>query len=1382
MVLRKLNSQTYKLVLALLLLFGLLQWPNKSDAIPPSHIYQQITNEDGLSNSSINCVYQDSSGLMWFGTWDGLNVYNGTSFRVYKPESRNEKSISNNIIRSIIEERKGVLWIATDDGVNRLNVTTGEFQRYYFLSGERSTHRERPYLLAKNSNNVIFCAISELGVSYFDKKKNEFVPLQIQGVNTFRLKSLFFDRDNYLWLLPESGELYRVEISVDSEGKVQAVDSRNMMIKEIENVFPDYDNRMWVLQKGAILNQLDCASGNLKEYKMSGATWTSGTITSIVTYNNRLLMAHATGGVSFHRFEPEGLVHDETLFSGRGIFSLYKGSQDILWVGSDGQGVYKMYPNHKKFQHVTDAEIPGITNNPIRCFAEISATTLYVGTKGSGLYKINRAASPAGLITGTYETRQLNTANGLQNDAVYALHHANGYLWIGTDGRGLQVLNTTTGRFQNFFSGTQTQDGIDFGSVYSICETSDSVIWLGTSGFGLVKLNVRYNASGVELTGWKQFQFDKNKENWLSSNIIYALYPDPASKSLWIGTRGGGLNRLDLLAESFEVYNTSRTRNGISSNDVLSITGDGNGRIWVGTSYGINSLAYKPIQTSQSFENYFETNGLPNNTIHGIVADDKNDLWISTNNGISKFIQHENRFINYRRGDGLQSNEFSDGAYYRSHHSGYIYFGGISGFNFFQPAEIITSSFEPPVILNFLKLYNKGEIPLQSSISLGYNENFFTVDFSALEFINSEKCEYAYILENFNDDWIYTGNAHTAEFTNVPPGNYVLKVKATNSDRIWSNHIYTLPIQIGLPWWRTGWAYALYTLLVIALLYAIYRVLKLRIRDHQSLWKERMNRKKEDEIHEAKLRFFTNIAHEFFTPLTLIYGPCEKINEYKFSDSYVRRHTQIIRSNAERMLSLIQQLMEFRKTESELPPLYLEDVDIPEMIKYISDSFSEIIERQQIRFTIKREEDALYWRTDRSSLEKVIFNLVSNAFKYTPDKGQVELEVYREDSNLVVRITNTGKGIRPEDIEKLFNRFKVLDNPEKQVNGGMNIRTGLGLWLTKSLVNQLGGTIRAESEEDKFTSFTVSIPAGRRTAHQEIRDSVTVDEKSKDDGISGNEIPGEILSIAGGSGDTDESRQRILVVEDDRDIREFLAGILDEHYHVSTAASAHDACELMKSQLPHLIISDVLMDGMNGFEFTREVKSNPITAHIPVILLTGKRTVEDQIKGLSEGADVYLPKPFYPAHLKAVTARLLAGRQELKKFYSSAAATNEIYNGNTLNREDYEFIVNTTRIIEENLEYEELTPNFISTELAMSKMQFYRKIREIADQAPSEFIRGVRLNFAARRILSTNKTIQEIMFEAGFNNKAYFFREFNKKFSVSPGEYRTNARQEDPRV
>ncbi len=1347
---------------------------NVAGSDPPSLIYQPITHEAGLSNSSVNCIYQDSSGLMWFGTWDGLNAYNGSSFRVYKPESRNEKSISNNIIRTIIEERKGVLWIATDDGINQFDATTRVFKRYYFHTGERSTHRENPYLLTKNKENLIFCAVYELGLSYFNSSKGEFIPFQIPGVNTFRLRSFFFDTEGYLWLLIGSGELYRVELAIDKEGKVQAIDSRKIVVGKAVDIFPDDQNRAWLLHSEAAASLLNCASGEITHYEIPDKS-AKGRITSIVTYHDRLLMARATGGVFSYKKEGERLITDEALFATQGIFSLYKGSQDILWVGSDGQGIYKAYPNHKRFQHISDREVAGITNNPIRSFAETAEGILYVGTKGGGVYRLDYKNTGSRVIP-PFSIQKINTVSGLKNDAVYALHQKNGYLWIGTDARGIQVLNTRTGHLQDFFSTKKDSNLPDFASVYAICETSDSVLWLGTSGYGLIRLTVSYSNEGVAIRDYKQYTFDKAKEKWLSSDIVYALYADEAGQSLWIGTRGGGLNRLNMKTGMFDVYDVSVSGNSISSNDVLSITGDKKGVVWIGTSYGINSLRYKPGSTIPQFTNYFDVHGLPNNTIHGIVADDEANLWITTNNGISKFIQQDNRFINYTRGDGLQSNEFSDGASYRSPYDDKIYFGGIEGFNRFRPSEIVTSNFEPPVFLNFLKLYNKSEIAVGNGIKLRYDENFFRVDFSALEYINSEKCEYAYMLENFNDDWIYTGITHSADFTNVPPGEYLLKIKATNSDRLWSSNEYSLPIQIGLPWWRSGWAYALYTVLAGVLLYFIFRLLKMRIQYHQSLWKERVNRRKEEEIHEAKLRFFTNIAHEFFTPLTLIYGPCEKINDYKFSDAYVKRHTHIIKSNAERMLSLIQQLMEFRKTESELPPLYLEDVDIPEMIKFISDSFSETIDRQQIRYSVKRDENAMYWRTDRSSLEKIVYNLLSNAVKYTPDKGEVVLEIEREESNLVIKVLNSGKGIEQEDLADLFNRFRILDNPEKQSNGPMSIRTGLGLWLTKNLAEQLGGSIAVESEKGAFTTFTVVIPAGSRQISQEIKNLNTLIDQMP----ALTPVAGSVLDKSNGVAATDKAEQngrpRVLIVEDDRDIREFLYSVLAEQYSVTTAASAKEALENMQNLLPHLVISDVLMDGMNGLELTRSIKADPVTQHIPIVLLTGKREVEDQIKGLTEGADAYLPKPFYPNHLKAVIQRLLLTRQGLKEYFSSSASEAEMYNGSILKREDYEFVVRLTHLVESNLDKEELTPGFLCEETAMSKAQFSRKLKEVSGQTPSEFIRAVRLKYAARQIVSTSKTVQEIMFDSGFNNKAYFFREFNKMFGVSPREYRNEAK------
>ncbi|MGC4235817.1 MAG: two-component regulator propeller domain-containing protein [Niabella sp.] len=1359
----------HKCILSLLFL-GLPGWLCYIHATPPSLIYKQITNEEGLSNSSINCIYQDSSGLMWFGTWDGLNVYNGSGFRVYKPESKNAKSISNNIIRSIIEERKNILWIATDDGVNRFDAVSREFQRYYFHGNEPNTHREKPYLLAKNRKNLIFCAVYELGLSYYNQQKNEFVPFQIPGVNTFRVKSFFFDSSDYMWLLLESGELFQIEVIVDKQGKISSVDAQKISTDKASYFFPDETrSNIWLLTLGNSVRLLNCKTKETTGYLLPDGL-SNGRITAITSYAGQLVISQATKGLFFCRTEDDKLVVDRTLFSSQGIFSVYTGTQSILWVGSDGQGIYKVYPNQKQFYNFPANSITGITSNPIRCFAETSPGALYIGTKGSGMYRVE--------INGTGDNKlvqRFNISTGLKNDAVYALYPKKEFLWIGTDARGIQVLHTPTGRLQSFFDESNLPSDIQFGSVYAICETSDSTLWLGTSGYGLIQLKVKYGQEGVSILGYRQFSFDRNKEKWLSSNIIYALYPDTKLNTLWIGTRGGGLNRFDISKDSFDVFKVSKNDNSISSNDVLCIIADKRGALWVGTSYGINYFQYYSSLRQPKVTSYFDTHGLPNNTIHGIVTDAQDNLWISTNKGISKYILTENRFINYASGEGLQSNEFSDGAYYRSQYDGYIYFGGIAGMNRFRSSEIVTSNFEPRIFLNALKLYNQREIPVGSSIQLRYNENFFSVDFSASEYINSEKCEYAYMLENFNDDWVYIGTTHSADFTNVPPGKYLLRIKATNSDRLWSSFEYSLPIQVGLPWWRTGIAYMLYTIAGIALLYLVYRIIKLRIKDHTSLWEERLNRKKEYEIHEAKLRFFTNIAHEFFTPLTLIYGPCEKISEYRFSDAYVRRNTHIIKSNAERMLSLIQQLMEFRRTESELPPLYLEDVDIPEMLSFISHSFSETIDSRHIKYTVKRDEDALYWRTDRSSLEKIVYNLLSNAFKYTSDKGEVSIEVKRDEAMLMISVTNSGKGISKDDIEHLFNRFKILGDSEKKTNGAIHTRTGLGLWLTKNLVEQLGGAIEVSSEQGSYTAFTVSIPMGSRSSVQEVK------ELAADNDWRPGKEPG-ITSFEDKNADIlDESpsvkTNRILVVEDDDDIRNFLSSVLKEEYTITAAVSATDALETMKHQLPHLIISDVLMDGMNGFELTREIRANPITRHIPVVLLTGKRTIDDQMRGLSEGADVYLGKPFYPSYLKVIVQRLLSTRRELKEYYSSVSANTEMYNGTALIREDYEFLLSVTRLVESHIDKEELNPAFLASKMTMSKTQFYRRLKDITGQTSSEFIRGVRLKFAAKQIQLTKKTIQEIMFESGFNNKAYFFREFHKMFGLSPREYRNESKE-----
>lgn len=1337
-------------------------------------------------------MYQDSTGLMWFGTWDGLNVYNGRNFEVYKPGLRNPSSISNNVIRDIIEERKNRLWIATDQGINLFDATTRTFKRFLFDGSTRTTHREKSYLLARGRNNIILCSVYELGLSYYVPDKNEFVPLQIPGVNTFHIKSMFFDKADNLWILQEKGELYKVYLQADQKGRVLIKHAKKIeTASSLQSLHYNGDNKMWLAGRN-ILYELDIHDPKPIAYSITGnAGIYHEEIAAMTTYAGKLWIGHASAGLyqcsvdTLHR----AIIYEKKPFASRGVFSLLNGSQDILWVGTDGQGIYKVYINRKKFIHYSSRQIPELANSPVRSFCETSPGVLYTGTKGNGLLCITKTAL-------SRETRQnsvqvINARSGLNSNAVFSLYKdKSNRLWVGTDGVGIHMLHPGTGKVHHLLPDPVTHRGDEFGSVYAICQTSDSAIWLGTSGYGLVRLKIARRGAGYVISEYKRYTFEKERDQWLGSNIIYSIYS--ANDSIvWLGTRGGGLNRFNYVNETFRVYRASDKLNSLGSNDILCITGDNTGGLWIGTSNGF-SYASPKISRNGSivFKNYSEKDGLPNNTVHGIIADHNNHLWISTNNGISKFDTKTGVFLNYTEGDGLQNNEFSDGAYYISHFNGMVYFGGINGFNCFFPDAIKNSSYRPPIHLSNFKLYNSNEMlyrfaagkngQWENGLELDYNQNFFSLDFVALDYINNEKCRYAYLLENFHKDWVNSGTSHTAVFTNVPPGHYNLKIRCTNGDMVWSDAVFTLPIHIKLPWWQTFPAYLGYFFVLTAMAYGIYRLLKMRLQFNHTLLMERLNRKREEDIHEAKLRFFTNIAHEFCTPLTLIYGPCEKLLDYKFSDKHERKYLRIIKANAERMLSLIQQLMDFRKTETGNFRMNAEEIDIPEMIRYITDSFTEMAERNRQHFRILTDPLVQCWRSDRSSLEKILYNLLSNAFKYTPEGGQINFTTRMEGDNLYFLVSNTGRGIRKDEMGELFNRFRILDNFEARLSRGINVRTGLGLLLTKSLVTQLNGNLEVESEENGLTTFMVTLPQLETTvpavlkeetgkAGNETTVKVTEEPGIEEEPVSDN-INILIVNDQGHSGDG--GKPVILVVDDEKGIRDFLFDTLSPGYIVTMAEDGKKALDKIKEKLPDLIICDVLMPEMTGIEFTKEIKTNLLTSHIPVILLTGKRSVEDQISGISVGADVYLPKPFYPRHLRAIIERLLENRRTLKTYFNSSLADMDYYNGNLVGSEDQEFILKITRFTEQNIDQENLNAALICKELGIGRMQLYRKIKELTGQSPAEFIRNLRLKFAARQIITSSKTIQEIMYESGFNNKAYFFREFGKMFKMSPGEYR----------
>jgi len=1328
-----------------------------------------LTNSNGLSNSSINSIYQDSDGLLWFGTWDGLNVYNSRDFTTFMPDPNNPQSISNNIIRDIVEEQKNIYWIATDVGINRLDLRKKTFKRFFVNTDNPIITKEHSFFIAKNSLNHIFAAIYGQGIYFFNTHYQKFVRLNI--TNNLRIKKMFFDSNDNLWLHAENKSLYEVIFKKGSFNTPQIEQIIEFQpVKNVESVFFQSNNNIWIQTTNAQIYSYQISKGILTSYPAS--LQKTGDIMAIAFMGTYQLWGTRNG---LFRFDLK-TKQVESVLPNVSVLSLCAGTQQIIWVGTDMQGVLALSPPHEDFQTYSLPNISSFGNSAVRAFFDDSNHTLWVGTKGSGIYTyhISKGKDTKSIV------QHITTSNGLLSNSVFTIVKGqNNEYWIGTDGCGINYFDPKTRKIYTLSVSDSLKRKINLSSIYSILPTDQSTLWVGTSGYGMYKLEIDRDTRPYSIKQYKQFIFHNNHSSSISNNIVYAIIRD-TNNSLWIATRGGGLNRFNILTEQFDSFRfTPSTPNCINSDDILCLYKDSQGFLWVGTSMGLNKLqGYKngkPI-----FIHFTEKEGMPNNTIHGILEDKDNNMWLSTNNGIAKIVHDKSgyRIISYFKKDGLQNNEFSDGASYESPYTHQFYFGGISGFNEFNPLAITSTSFMPPLLLDefyldnietnisdYMHLKKTGETLILSS----YKNKSFSFKFIPLDFLSGSKCKISYLLEGYQKNWINLETSNIIVFSNLPTGKYVLKVRYSNADKIWSNHYFSLPIIMLPPWWASTFAYLCYTILLFLLLFGILRFTKYQLTIHNNIKIKELEKQKIEEIHEAKLNFFTNIAHEFSSSLTLIYGPCEQLLRTHSYDEYTRKYINIIKTNSERMQNLIQQLIEFRKVETGHLRLKIELVDIPELVKFVIDHFMDALEQNKIHVSLIFHPNDILWQTDRDSLEKIIFNLISNAVKYTPENENIEVQVEVKDNLLFLRVTNSGVGIPLAYHQSIFDRFEVLDQFEKQMSKGLKTQHGIGLALCKNIVEVLQGNIEIKSDGTTFTSFLVFLPKQtlKTPVLQKSQESFTlpiVKSKTTKDEIQGKNQPSPIIT---------EKNGLILVIDDDNEIRQLLKDFLSEKYEVAEAANGEEAIELMNIRMPLIIVCDIIMPKMNGLEFTKIMKEQDQTRHIPIILLSSKSTEESQIEGLEIGADAYLSKPFHPRHLEALIESLIHRNKAVLDYNQSSYAALEQFEGKLIHREDKELMLRITKIINNHIDNENLSLNFIANETAFSKMQLYRKIKEITELTPTEYIRSIRLKEVEKLLKTTNKTVQEIMYNCGFNNKAYFYREFSKKHHVTPKEFRS---------
>ena len=1293
-----------------------------------------ISSRNGLSNSSVTCIYKDSEDYIWLGTWDGLNRYDGTEFRIFRP-SLEENSLSGSVVRQIMEDTEGRLWVATDRGIDRFDRRTQTFTRHLSEAAKNGVIAEKSFFLTQDRDGRLFAGVSGHGLYEYDEETDSFA---IVFTDRRILSGLFCDSSSGIWALSES-RLYKIRESVDGT----RFPSETFSGHEIEFAAIGQGGKMlWLKCSGEnILRGVDTESGNETEcVKLLPG---NGELTCLYEAGGAIMIGTHNGAMEYKNGRLENLLPDRTP-----VLSLYEDSVGIRWIGTDMRGVAMISSSKTPFHSLTDKDIPFLQNTAVRAFFEELPGHLWVGTKGNGLALLDTD-------NGNVE-RCISSANGLDNDNVYSLGEGDEVIWVGTDGKSLDYIDKHSGKVYSL----ATPEEITIRSEYAILQTKRNVIWVGTSGHGLYRLEIDRTQHPYRLVSYMQF----TKGNGLESNIVYALAQ--SAGEVWAATRGGGPARFSLEGEPLETGIGEEY--GAALNDMTCLCAGGDGSVWMGTSLGI----YR--RTPEGNVEKIETRYINGTSVHGIVEDTHGILWVSTNNGLVRISRNSKPASETRFSveDGLQDNEFSDGACYISPYSGKILFGGISGFTCFNPDDMGGSKIFPK--LNIEGVYIDNNLVTEclqdenghTRIVISPEKKSFTLKFATMDYISADRCELAYRLNGYSEDWVYMGTSKNIAFSNLPDGEYRLDVRYTNADKVWNDEIYSIDLQI-LPHWyeTTGAIVSFWSMLLLVITSTIWSFTA-RAKERRKIREEEEEKNRIIDIHEAKLRFFTNIAHEFSNSLTLIYGPCKELQKMNSMPANSRKYLEYIENNSSRMLSLIQQIISFRRAETGHLNIRPEEIDVNGLISKEEEYFKGKFEEKGMKLDTVLPEEKILWVTDRDSLEKILFNLLSNATKYTPNGGTVKISCEVSGGKLKTSVTNYGTGIPEEKREAIFNRFEVLDRFESDIRKG-KISNGIGLSMCRNLVELMEGRIWIDSDGQTFTSFCFELPmleAAEGNAAPESHQSTLAEMEEAEGGLEG-QVPDEE------NGDETQMK-RVLVVDDDSGIRNFIRSLLSDKYKISEASNGEDALKEIKAQRPDLVISDVVMPKMDGFQLLKSVRGNEVFKHIPVVLLTSGNSDDNRKLGLDRGADAFIGKPFDPEILISTVTNLLGRDEAVRDYSSSAYSALDTFRGVEISKEDKTLLIGLTNVIIKNIDSDALCMDFVAEQLGVSKMYLYRKVKGNLGLTPIEYIKTLRLEKAEKLLKSTSGTVQQIMFDCGFNSKTYFYRMFDKKFGTTPKQYR----------
>jgi signal transduction histidine kinase/ligand-binding sensor domain-containing protein/DNA-binding response OmpR family regulator len=1322
----------------------------------PSPVPSLLGIEQGLSNNTVRSIFQDHNGLMWLGTFDGLNRYDGYDCKVFRNRKNDSNSLVHNIILSLTEDSLHYLWIGTRQGVSRLEPLVNRFTTIRFAAGRQPFHGVAKDIKCDHTGNI-YIATEGTGLLCCQQGSTfaQTIPLVRSGasITQYSVKSIRVDKAGQVWVLVPKYGLARYD---------QKQQQLLLVNEELNDaVWMELNGGHLLIASGYRLLDYDPLTNNYTlalDYKAQQPT-AGSIVTFALDREGRCWIGTVLANLLVWKVgeAPQIITdnRDNQLLNTIGLHTLYIDRQSRKWIGTARGGAMIIDPQKGRFLTLTHelGNENSLIDNEVSSIYEAPDGKLYIGTDGGGVSIWDRTSNRF-----TALRNDPNNAGSLSDNAIVGIRADQlGDIWITTFRQGVNRYHPATGKIDRFMPVNPASTTLDRVS-YGLLIDRHQEIWVST-----LRQNSIYGAL---------YRFNRmaNRFELFDAGLsdLFTLYEDSKGE-LW----GGDLHQLVKIDRTGKKH--LRYEIGYA---VRCIFEDRSGHLWIGTEGG--GLLLFDRNKGAVTASYTINEGLNSDVVLTILQDGNGQLWLSTFNGLSKFDPLTRRFKNYDQGDGLQSNQFHYNSALQLR-SGELAFGGIKGLSIFQPTIIRAEHAMPSLQLSGLTINN---IPIEqapefirkisegaiASITVPYSKAVLGFRFTALEYSVPAKINYAYYMEGWDRGWNYSGDIRTAMYTHLSEGNYIFRVKSTNGEGEWNPQELAIRIKVLPPWYRSWWAYILYGTCLAAAIYLFISYKTRQSRLHyevkvaQLQTKEaQLNAQKEKEVHEKRLTFFTNLSHEFRTPLTLIIDPLKEMIEQE-KEPAQKEGLHMVFRNARRLLSLVDQLMLFRKAETAADRLHLTLLNATELCREVFYSFVQQARIKKLDYRFECAQEVTELCADREKLEIILFNLLSNAIKFTPAGGTVVLKLSTTDTLVNIEVSDSGVGIPAAAGDKLFNRFYQVKDSSTAGKTGF----GIGLFLVKHFTTLHHGQVTYQSEVNEGTSFFLSLLKG--TAHfsgQQIdREEqpaaavipVPMQEEAADAADKGRELSTLVTE-----------KPSLLIVDDDDDLRNYIIKVFSNEFTILQAVNGRKGLTLAQQHLPDLIISDIAMEEMGGVELCKQVKEDPALSHIPVILLTASTASETRLQGIEAGADDYITKPFEKELLKARVVSLLKKRNSLQQYFYNEITLQQ--NDGKVSVEYREFLEKCIRIVEEHLDDETFSIKTLTIEMGMSRSSLYRKVNSVSGQSIIGFIRFIRLRKAAGLMIDTENNITEIASMTGFNDIKYFRAQFSQLFGMNPSEY-----------